>query len=61
MATLQIAEAHCADKKMEATTPLRAVQLKKQYINRHNKIGRLIMTRVLRGRRGAFVLLKAMS
>ena len=30
--------------------------LKKQYINRHNKIGRIIMTRVLRGRRGAFVV-----
>jgi hypothetical protein len=27
--------------------------LKAMYINRHNKIGRLIMTRVLRGRKGA--------
>ena len=26
------------------------------YINRHNKAGRLIMTRVLRGRKGAFVI-----
>ena len=30
--------------------------LKKKYINRHNKVGRLIMTRVLRGRKGAFVI-----
>jgi ribonuclease HI len=30
--------------------------LKPQYISRHNKIGRLIMTRVLRGRKGAFVI-----
>lgn len=30
--------------------------LKNMYINRHNKIGRLIMTRVLRGRKGAFVI-----
>jgi ribonuclease HI len=30
--------------------------LKAMYINRHNKVGRLIMTRVLRGRKGAFVL-----
>ena len=28
--------------------------LKRMYINRHNKVGRLIMTRVLRGRKGAF-------
>ena len=30
--------------------------LKRMYINRHNKVGRLIMTRVLRGRKGAFVI-----
>ena len=30
--------------------------LKRMYINRHNKAGRLIMTRVLRGRKGAFVI-----
>jgi hypothetical protein len=31
-------------------------QLKEQYIKRHNKIGRVMMTRILRGRRGAFVI-----
>ena len=30
--------------------------LKRMYINMHNKVGRLIMTRVLRGRKGAFVI-----
>ena len=30
--------------------------LKRMYINRHNKVGRLIMTRVLRGRKGAFAI-----
>ena len=30
--------------------------LKRMYINRHNKLGRLIMTRVLRVRKGAFVI-----
>ena len=30
--------------------------LKRMYINRHNKVGRLITTRVLRGRKGAFVI-----
>ena len=30
--------------------------LKRLYINRHNKVGRLIVTRVLRGRKGAFAI-----
>ena len=35
MATLRIADAHCADKKMEADhTALGCTALKKQYINR---------------------------
>lgn len=37
-------------------TALGCPKLKQQYINRHNKIGRIMMTRILRGRRGAFVI-----
>ena len=30
--------------------------LKRAYINRHNKVGRLVMTRLVRGRKGTFVI-----